>query len=351
MSAAPDSSPANAAPAAAPLEKSPSLLLRWTGFVVGALLVLTFAASFIVRENEKVAVLRFGRIAHVVEAAGWYPKLPWPVDRVVRLDARLQHGELRLSETITRDKRNVIVPLFFAWRIQNAERYLTRVGDAAGATEKLDAILTSARNAVLGQHPFEDLVAVREDRNSLAALESEIVRNARTDAAANLGLELVEVGILQINLPQANTESVFRRMRAERKREASQYRAEGRAQAETLRAETDKEAAILIADAKRYAEETRGKAEADAARIYAAAHGRDVEFYNFLRQLQSLRSVVDRNTTLILDTESAPFALLKHGPNAPATHVLPASGKPSLAVPSTPFATAPLLLDPVQKTP
>jgi modulator of FtsH protease HflC len=305
----------------APSSSAP--VLRWAGFAVGALLILLFAVSFVVRENEKALVLRFGRPVRVVENAGWYQKLPWPIDRVVRLDARLQQGEIRLSEAITRDKRNVIVPLFFSWRIADPTRFLTRVGDAGSATEKLDAILTSARNAALGQHRFEDLVSVAENRDQLAQLERDVLRAAQPDASSNLGVELVDVGVLQINLPQANTESVFRRMRAERKREASQYRAEGRAQAETIRAETDKETAILLADAKRYAEETRGNAEADAARIYAKAHGQDVEFYDFLRQLQSLRSVVDRNTTLILDTDSAPFALLKYGPTAKPSHPSP----------------------------
>jgi membrane protease subunit HflC len=323
---------------ASPSSPPPRLALRWAAFVIGAVLIVLFATSFIVRENETALVLRFGQPIRTLSAAGWYGKLPSPIDRVVRLDARLQQGEIRLSEAITRDKRNVIVPLFFSWRVADPMRFLTRVGDISSATEKLDAILTSARNAALGQQLFDQLVSIKGD-HSLAALEESVLRAAQPDAANNLGIALVNVGVLQINLPQANTESVFRRMRAERKREASQYRAEGRAQAETVRAETDRETAILLADAKRYAEETRGNAEADAARIYAAAHGQDVEFYDFLRQLQSLRSVVDRNTTLILDTDSAPFALLKHGPS------MKPGSSPLIAPVSSTAATA-AVLDP-----
>lgn len=164
---------------------------------------------------------------------------------------------------------------------------------------------------------------------------------ARDDSAKNLGIELVDTGVLRFALPQANTEAVFRRMRAERLQEAARYRAEGRAQAETLRAETDKETAVLMADAKRYAEETRGRAEADAARIYASAHGEDVGFYTFLRELQSLRTVVDRNTTLVLDTDSAPFRLLKNGPllGEPSLPVLPTS-TPRPAAPAAPAGPA-----------
>ncbi len=315
-----------------------SLTLRFAAIALGLALIAAVAASFIVRENERAVVLRFGRPVRVLHESGWYVKLPWPVDRVVRFDGRLQHGELRLSETLTKDKRNVIVPLFYVWKITDAERFLARVGDTASANEKLDALLTSARNAVLGTRVFDDLVALRpvDEGHATRSLENEIIARAHTDARDNLGIELVDAGILQINLPQANTESVFRRMRAERKREATQYRAEGRRQAETLRAETDKDTAILLAEAKRYAEETRGKAEAEAARIYATAHGQDTEFYQFLRELQSLRSVVDNNTTLILDTNSAPFSLLKNGPDSRVSPLRPPATSPaSLPVANT----------------
>jgi membrane protease subunit HflC len=286
---------------------------RWAGFTTGILLVFALSTSFIARENEKAVVLRFGKPVRTIDDAGWHARLPWPVDRIVRMDARLQHAEIRLSETLTKDKRNVVVPMFYAWRVADAVKFLASVGTEEGAEEKLDAILTSARNAVLGRRSFEELVAAGSQQSVLAQLEEEILRDAADDSAKHLGIELADAGILQIKLPQANTEAVFRRMRAERKREASQYRAEGRSKAETIRAETDKEVAMILADAKRYAEETRGKAEADAARIYAEAHGRDVQFYEFLRQLQSLRSVVDRNTTLVLDTSVEPFSLLKTG--------------------------------------
>lgn len=305
---------------------------RWLVFALGALLVIVVAATHLVRENERAVVLRFGQPVREISESGWYARWPWPVDRVTTLDGRIQQSEIRLSETLTRDKRNVIVPMYFVWRIAEPVRFLTTVGTVAGGTEKLDAIVTSARNAALGQRSFDDLASLEKATDGLEKLEQTIVADAREDAAQHLGIELVSVGISQIKLPQANTESVFRRMRAERKREAAQYRAEGRSQAETIRAETDKNTAILLAEAKRYAEETRGRAEAEAARTYAEAHGRDVEFYTFLRELQSLRSVVDRNTTLVFDTSIPPFSLLKNGPAgaAPAAPAKPAQSPVAL---------------------
>jgi membrane protease subunit HflC len=288
-----------------------TIMLRLALIAGAALLVLAFACCFLVNEAEHVIVLRFGKPLRTAQQPGLHFRLPVPLEHVVRIDKRLQHAEIRLSETLTRDQRNVIVPVFFTWRVQEALTFHTAVRDFEPARQKLDALITSARNTVLGRHDFADLVGDERAGASIPALEKEILTLAAPDASKQLGIELITTGITQIQLPEANTESVFRRMRSERKREATQYRAEGRAKAAEMKAETDKQASFLIADAKRQAEEMRGKAEAEAAAIYAAAHGKDPAFYRFLRELQSLRTVVDKNTTVVLDTSVAPFHWLK----------------------------------------
>jgi modulator of FtsH protease HflC len=285
--------------------------LRLSLILSVGLAVLASACSFILSETESALVLRFGKPVRVLEKSGFYLRLPPPLERVVRIDRRLQHADIRLSETLTMDQRNVIVPVFFTWKVADPLKFHVSVKDATNASGKLDALVTSARNSVLGRHPFSHLVAAEGRVSMLPELEKEMISLAVEDAYQNLGVELRSIGITQIQLPEANTESVFRRMRAERKREATQFRAEGRAKAAEMKAETDKEATGLISDAKRQAEELRGKAEADAAAIYAQAHGEAPEFYRFLRELQSLRTVVDKNTTVVLDTHIAPFHWLK----------------------------------------
>lgn len=338
MSTAPDTD----SPAAVPRR---TLALRLALFTGAALLVLAFACGFLVNEAEHVLVLRFGRPLRVVEQPGLHFGLPFPIERVVRIDRRLQHAEIRLSETLTRDQRNVIVPLFFTWRVQDALRFHTAVRDAGPARLKLDALITSARNTVLGRHDFADLVGDGRAGASIPALEAEMLALCAPDASAQLGIELLGAGITQIQLPEANTESVFRRMRSERKREATLHRAEGRARAAEMKAAADKEATFLIADAKRQAEEMRGKAEADAAGVYATAHGRDPAFYRFLRELQSLRTVVDKNTTVILDTSVAPFHWLK-APEAEGSPVKPVPAQPHPLVPAAEDSSPLTTLDP-----
>ncbi len=288
-----------------------TLTLRLALLALVAVGVIASASGFILSETEHALVLRFGKPVRVLDQPGFYLRLPFPLEQIVRVDRRLQHADIRLSETLTRDQRNVIVPIFFTWRVADPLLFHTAVRELETGRTKLDALVTSARNSVLGRHDFADLLMTEAKAISLADLEKEMHALAKGDAAKQLGIELISTGITQIQLPEANTESVFRRMRAERKREATQYRAEGRAKAAEMKAETDKEATRLIADAKRQAEEMRGKAEGEASTIYATAHGKDPQFYKFLRELQSLRTVVDKNTTVILDTSVAPFQWLK----------------------------------------
>jgi membrane protease subunit HflC len=328
-----------------PSPRPHTVLTRAALLAAALLLVFAFACAFLVNEAENVIVLRFGKPLRTVEQPGLHFRLPVPLERLVRIDRRLQHAEIRLSESLTQDQRNVIVPVFFTWRVQDALSFHTAVRDFANARQKLDALITSARNTVLGRHDFSHLVGDDRAGASIPALEKEILALAAPDAGKQLGIQLVSTGITQIQLPEANTESVFRRMRAERKREATQYRAEGRAKAAEMKAETDKDATRLIAEAKREAEETRGKGEAEAASIYAAAHGKDPAFYRFLRELQSLRTVVDKNTTLVLDTSVAPFHWLKstEGADNPVK-ALPAAPSPAVppqAVPPPPAAVEP----------
>ncbi len=307
--------------------------------------VVTSACGFILSETERAIVLRFGKPSRIIERSGLYFRLPAPLETVVRVDRRIQHSDIRLSETLTRDQRNVIVPMFFTWRVADALNFHTSVKEIATANAKLDAIVTSARNSVLGSHNFAALTGQEAVAKSLESLEQEMHALAAPDALEHLGIELLSTGITSIKLPEANTEAVFQRMRAERKREATQFRAEGRAQAAEMKAAADKESTRVIAEAKSQAEQLRGEAEATAAAVYAAAHGSDPGFYRFLRELQSLRTVVDKNTTLVLDTSVAPFHWLKsvedsNKPLIPSPPIIPRTHQqPTLTQQQPPLST------------
>jgi membrane protease subunit HflC len=279
------------------------------------LAVLGFStATFQVRENEQAVLTAFGKPVRVIKSPGLYARLPWPFQSVQRFDARLDFYEARISEALTLDKRNVIVPIFVAWRVADPLRFLRAVGSAENARVKFDALVTSARNAVLASHEFRQLVTTDGAQLRLVAMEDEITKIVRGQAEEMFGVTVEKVGIKRLALPEANTEFVFRRMQAERQQFAAKFRAEGRQQADEIRAQTDAKKAMLVAEARRESEELRGQAEAEAAAIYAAAHGKDPEFYAFHRELQVLKQTVGNNTTIILDTDSEPFRLLKDRP-------------------------------------
>jgi len=281
--------------------------------------ILGFAmCSFQVASNEAVVLTRLGSPVRTLTEPGLYAKWPAPIDAVNRFDLRLQFLDTRLSEALTQEWRNVILPMFLAWRIADPLKFLQALGTPAAVPAKLDSLATSARNALLGRTDFAELVAVDPAKLKLNRLEEELVAQLQPQALAAFGLAIEQVGFKRIALPEANTLYVFERMRAERGQYAARFRAEGRREAEELRAKTDAEKTVLLASAQKYAEETRGRAEAEAARIYADAHAQDPAFFRFVRELETLRKTARENTTLILDTDTAPFSQLKTpGPTAP----------------------------------
>ena len=303
---------------------SPLVTRLLVGGIAAATLALT-TVGFQVRETEKAVHLRMGRPVRVLDEAGLYFKAPWPIDSVQRIDARLDFFEIRISEALTRDKRNVIVPVYLAWRVGDPLKFIQALGTVENARAKFDALVTSARNSVLGSYDFQNLVSAEEGKLKLHEMEQKITAIVRQQVEESFGVAVEQIGVKRLSLPEANTQYVFRRMRAERAQFAARYRAEGKQEADALRAKTDAEKIVTLAEARKYAEETRGKAEAEAARIYAEAHGKDPELYSFLRELQVLRQVTGQNTTLVLDTNSEPFRLLKTQHPATPTPVTQAS--------------------------
>jgi membrane protease subunit HflC len=237
-------------------------------------------------------------------------KWPWPIDTANRFDARLGFFDARITEALTRDRRNVIIPVYVAWRISEPLKFLQSLGNVENATNKLDGLVSSARNTVLGSYDFNQLVSTNLAEVKIPEIEHAITSMVATQALDSFGIAIEQVGIKRLTLPEQNTSAVFERMRNERAKYAAKYRAEGRQQADEIRARTDAEKIVTLADAHKYAEETRGKAEAEAAHIYAAAHEKDPSLYKFLRELDALKRITGTNTTVVLDTGTPPFDLL-----------------------------------------
>ena len=291
----------------------PQMLLRGPVSVLVLVVLFSFMLGFQVRQNEQAVLTRFGNPVRIIQQPGLYLKWPWPIEKVNRFDARLNFYEIRLSEALTKDKRNLIVPAFVAWRIADPRKFLEAIGSIENAQSKLDNLVSSAKNTVLGSFDFNQLVSVNPEDVKLPEIEDKITQLTSAQASRSFGIKIEEVGIERVSLPEVNTTFVFERMRAERSQFAARYRAEGQQEADAINAKTDAEKTVLLAEARKSAEETRGKAEAEVAHIYSAAHQEQPDLYRFLRELEALKKVVNQNTTLVLDSNSPPFDLLKTG--------------------------------------
>ena len=274
-------------------------------------LTLLYRTVFTIDETQFAIVTQFGKPVRTITTAGL--KLKWPWQSLLSFEKRLMVYNPRPSEFLTRDKKNIVVDSYVAWRIADPNRFLQTVNDLTGAEMRLHDTVWAASAAALGNADLSALVSIRPEEAPVQDVMRQVTEQSRARALEQYGIEIVEVRMKRLNLPAQNRESVFARMRAERERIAKQYRAEGEAEALKIRAEADKEKARIISEAYREAEKIRGDGDARSTRIYAEAYSRDPKFYKLVRTLEAYKKVIDPNTTAILSSDSELLKLLTQG--------------------------------------
>lgn len=287
---------------------------RWLRAIVGglALLAIVFHASaVVVREGESLLVMRLGRPLHSATEPGLHFRLPWPIDRGIRLDMRRRVYEGGHTEMLTRDKRNVIARVFMVWRIGDPLAFVQAVGTAEDAEAKLDGLLTNAAIGTLGSHDLAALVSTDSQTLKVEAIEAELLERTAPIAARNYGVVVESIRLQRISLPEENVAAVYAQMRAERRQFAARYKAEGELEASRIRAEADLAAARIRAEGAETAARIRGDAEAEVARLLAEAQAVDPELFRFVRSLAALEAAVGPNANLVLRTDAEPFTLLE----------------------------------------
>lgn len=278
------------------------------GLVIAALLWLTF---FSVRETEFVLVTQFGRPLYTVTSAGLHAK--WFFQSATYFDRRLRIYNPRPSEFLTRDKKNLVIESYVAWRIQDPKRFVETVGDPVAAEMRLHDIVWSGLAAALGSQDLDRLVSASPDAVKAQEVLDALSANTDRAALAAYGIQVVDVRIKRLNLPEQNKQSVYARMRAERERIARQYRAEGEEQALRIRADADRQKEELLSAAYKEAEKIKGEGDAESTRIYSQAYSRNPRFYKLLRTLESYKKIFDDKTTAILSSDSELLKVLVRG--------------------------------------
>ncbi|MCP4784527.1 MAG: protease modulator HflC [Fuerstiella sp.] len=284
--------------------------MRKTTYLLPILVIAVaglLSSIFIVDEREKALVLQFGRVVTVKEEPGLAFKLPL-IQEVVRYDDRILSREVGPLEVTPLDDRRLIVDAFARYRIADVNQFRQAVG-AGGvqvAETRLDSILRSQTREVLGSVRSDSVLST--DRVSLM----NRIRDAAITEARALGLEVIDVRLKRTDLPPANLESTFARMRAEREREAADEIARGNEAAQRIRAQADRTVVELVSDAKRQSEITRGEADAERNAIFAQSYGADAEFFEFYRSLSAYRNALQAgNSTMVMSPDSDFFDYLK----------------------------------------
>ncbi|MBT8154778.1 protease modulator HflC [Epibacterium ulvae] len=274
--------------------------------VVGAMVGL-LSCIYIVDEREKALVLRFGRVVNVKEEPGLAFKLPL-VDQVVTYEDRILSLEVGPLEITPSDDRRLIVDAFARYRIADVETFRQAVGGVgvSAGEQRLDNIMRDQTREILGTVSSNDILS--SDRAALMLR----IRNGAIAQARGLGLEVIDVRLKRTDLPQANLEATFARMRAEREREAADEIARGEEAAQRVRAQADRTEVELVSEAEREAEVIRGEADAERNGIFAEAYGADTEFFEFYRSLNAYSNALQPgNSSMVLSPDSEFFNYLK----------------------------------------
>ena len=276
---------------------------RFFPVLVGLLIALAVLSScmFVVRERDAVLVFALGEVRKTITEPGLYFKLPPPFQTVTRLDKRLQTIETNDPERIqTAEKKNLLIDSFVKWRIDDPRLfYVTFGANDRAAVERLQAQIRDALNASVNVRTVKAVVSTERD-----AIMREILDNVQ-ERANRLGVQVVDVRLRRIEFAPEISESVYRRMEAERKQEANRLRASGAADGERIRAQADRQREEMLAEAYATAQAVMGEGEGVAAGIYAEAYGKNPEFFSFYQSLESYRaSFGNQGDTLVISPQS-----------------------------------------------
>ena len=260
-----------------------------------------YSSAFIVHQNQQALVLRFGEPKQVIRTPGLKWKYPI-IDTVHIYDKRILDLDTTPQEITASDQKRLVVDAFARFKIVDPLKFYQSIGTEENVRSRLAPIVESALRRVLGAATFQDLV--RDNREELMkSIAAQVNREGHA-----LGLEVVDVRIKRADLPEQNSKSVFDRMRAEREREAAEFRAEGAAKANEIKANADRQATVIRAEASRTGEEIRGAGDSQRNKIYAQAYSRDPEFFEFYRSMQAYeRGLKAGDTRLVITPDSAFF--------------------------------------------
>jgi modulator of FtsH protease HflC len=262
------------------------------------LAIVGYGSLFTVYQTRLALVIRLGEPVRVVTQPGLNFKLPL-IDNVIYVDKRILDLENAAQEVIASDQKRLVVDAFARYRVNDALLFYQSVGSIEGANSRLSTLLNGSLRRVLGESTLTHVV-----RDERAALMVRVREQVNREAAA-FGIAIVDVRIRRADLPEQNSQAVYRRMQTERQREATEIRANGLQKKQEIQARADRDVTVLIADATSRAEQTRGEGDAERNRIFAEAFGQDPDFFAFYRSMQAYEAGLGhKDTRMVLRPDS-----------------------------------------------
>jgi len=259
---------------------------------------------FTVDQTQTAIVLELGKPVSGAIRPGLHFKVPL-IQNVLRFDARILEYDAQPAEILTKDKKNMLVDNFTKWRIVDPLQFYRTVQTIPGAQARLDDIIYSEMRVALGQ--FLLIEVVNQKR---AEIMAQVSKKA-SEIIHDYGIEVVDVRIKRTDLPPENERAIFGRMRAERERQAKQYRSEGQEESAKIRSEAERERTVILADAERQSSMLRGQGDAEATKTFAQALEQGPDFYAFQRSLEAYEKSFQNNTTFVLSPRSEFFKYMR----------------------------------------
>lgn len=282
-----------------------------TALVIALLLLMvSFNSLYIIKETDRAVLLKFGEIVNADIQPGLH--IMWPVvNKVRKFDGRVLTLDAQPQAYLTIEKKRLIVDSFIKWRVVDPQKYYTATsGDQYKAADLLFPNVDAGLRNQFGERTLTEVVSGERDE-----LMSELVEQLSIQTKDELGIEMIDIRVKKIDLPQEVSASVYERMRTEREREARELRSRGKEFAEGIRADADRQKAVLEANAYRDAQEVRGEGDALAAKIYADAYNKDAEFYSFYRSLNAYKEAFGQQGDIMVLKPDSEFFRYLGNPN------------------------------------
>ncbi|MSP10728.1 MAG: protease modulator HflC [Pelagibacteraceae bacterium] len=269
--------------------------------IIILIFILTFFSVFIVKEVNQAIVLQFGNPKRIILNPGLNFKIPF-IQNVVFIDKRILNLDTPPEEVIAADQKRLIVDSYARFKVIDPLKFYISVGNERVARSRLATIINSRLRNVLGQQELQTLLS--KDRSK----QMTIIKDSVNAEAKNFGIEIIDVRIKRADLPQANSDAIYKRMQTEREREAKEFRARGAEMAVTITSTADKDVSVLLANANKDSEIMKGEGDGLRNKIFAEAFGRDPEFFAFYRAMQAYETaLIGGETSLILSPDSEFF--------------------------------------------